>query len=412
MTVFHPAQVKVATSLKRFRVVCAGRRVGKTVLAINEMAGKAYSRKGMNIAYVAPTYQQARDIAWIQLVELVKPIAVKINETRLEITIQTQDKGKSMISLRGWESIETLRGLAFDFIVLDEIASMKNWETNWNTIIRPTLTDREGNVLFISTPKGFNHFYDLFNLYKDPVKGRDYESFHFTSYDNPYLPIAEIENAKRELEEDQFAQEYLADFRKTQGLVYKGFDRVKHVYTEADYNVVDRLVGVDWGWTNPAAVYLICKDSDSNYWITTEFYKSGKTTDEIIEIAKSYRGNKYYPDPAEPDRIDQMRRMGLNVREVSKDIEAGIRSVQELLKTGRLKIHYSCVNLINEFETYKYPDKKPDHNEPELPIKENDHGMDAIRYVLYMQEGITRNKAKLFIPTSAGRRVGYRNPEL
>ena len=412
MTVFHPAQVKVALSKKRFRVVCAGRRVGKTVLAINEMAGKAYSRKGMNVAYIAPTYQQARDIAWIQLVELVKPIAVKINETRLEITVQTQDKGKSMISLRGWESIETLRGLAFDFIVLDEIASMKNWETQWNTIIRPTLTDREGTVLFISTPKGFNHFYDLYNLYKDPVKGRDYESFHFSSYDNPHLPVTEIENAKRELEEDQFAQEYMADFRKTRGLVYKGFDRVKHVYTEADYNVVDRLVGVDWGWTNPAAVYLICKDSDSNYWITNEFYKSGKTTDEIIEIAKSYRGNKYYPDPAEPDRIDQMRRIGLNVREVSKDIEAGIRSVQELLKTGRLKVHYSCVNLINEFETYKYPDKKPEHNEPELPIKENDHGMDCIRYVLYMQEGNTRNKAKLFIPSSASVRRGYKVPEL
>ena len=407
--IFHPSQSKVAKSTKRFRVVCAGRRVGKTVLAINEMAGKAYSRKGMNVAYIAPTYQQARDIAWVQLVELVKPIAVKINETRLEITVQTADKGKSMISLRGWESVETLRGQAFDFIVLDEIASMRNWDVSWSNVIRPTLTDREGSVLFISTPKGFNHFYDLYNLYKDPVKGRDYESFHFTSYDNPYVKKSEIEDAKRELEEDQFAQEYLADFRKTQGLVYKGFDRVRHVYNDASFNIVDRLVPIDWGWTNPATVYLILKDSDANYWVTNEFYKTGKTTDEIIEIAKSYRGTKYYPDPAEPDRIDQMRRMGLNVREVSKDIEAGIRSVQELLKTNRLHIHFSCTNLINEFETYRYPDKKPDHNETELPIKENDHALDAIRYALYMQESFAgRSKAKQFIPSGMSANRGYK----
>jgi hypothetical protein len=203
--IFHPAQSKVASSPKRFRVVCAGRRGGKTELAVYEMIGKAYAKKGRNITYVAPTFQQARDIAWVKLVEACKAITVKVNETRLEITVQTMDKGKSIISLHGWESIESLRGQAFDFIVIDEIASMRNWETLWMTVIRPTLTDREGEVLFISTPKGFNHFYDLYNLCNDPVKGKDYASFHFTSYDNPYISKEEIDKARSELSEDQFA---------------------------------------------------------------------------------------------------------------------------------------------------------------------------------------------------------------
>jgi hypothetical protein len=72
---------------------------------------------------------------------------------------------------------------------------------------------------------------------------------------------------------------------------------------------------------------------------------------------------------------------------VSKDVEAGISCVQELLKQGRIHVHASCENLINEFETYSYPEKKPDKNEYEAPIKENDHAMDAIRYALYMNEG-------------------------
>ena len=142
----------------------------------------------------------------------------------------------------------------------------------------------------------------------------------------------------------------------------------------------------------------------------SEYYKSHKSTPELIEYSLSLRGNKYYPDPAEPDRIEELRRAGLNVREVSKEIEAGISAVQELLKTNRLHIHSSCVNLINEFETYRYDDKKPDKNAPEIPIKEHDHALDSIRYALYMQQP-TRTEARQFQPSHiGGANRGYRMP--
>lgn len=398
---FHPSQAQVALNLKRFRVLCCGRRWGKTTLAIDQMKGRA-SIPNSRIAYVAPTYQQARDIAWEQLRNDCKNAAELINESRLEIKLVNG----SQIILRGWEAIETLRGQHFDMVVLDEVAMMRNFWSNWNEVIRPTLTDTKGEALFISTPKGFNHFYDLYNMQD---KDSDYQSFHFTSYDNIHLPKEELDKAAKELPEDQFAQEYLADFRKTQGLVYKDFKREVHVYRDDAINVVERLVPIDWGYTNPTAIYLILKDTDANYWITNEYYKTGKTTSEIIEYAKSLRGNKYYPDPAEPDRIEEMKRANLNVREVSKDIEAGISAVQELLKTNRVHINYSCVNLINEFETYRYPDKKPDMNEKETPVKEHDHALDAIRYALYMQVPIESNgRAKQFVPNMVGgTRRGY-----
>lgn len=382
----HPAQSQIASDTHRFRVVNCGRRFGKTTLAVLEMVAKAVYGNDRQILYVAPTYQQSRDIAWQELKRLCLPIANKINESRLEIVVNTIKGGTSLIMLRGWESIETLRGQKFHFIVIDEIASMRNWDTNWEEVIRPTLTDFRGEALFISTPKGFNHFYTLSNKQH---QDSDYKSFNFSSYDNPYLPVEELEKAKKELTEDRFAQEYMADFRKTEGLVYKEFDRARHVYNDKTINPVDVLVPIDWGWTNPAAILKIIKDTDRCYYITDEWYKTGQTTPQIIEVAKSFGGNKYYPDPAEPDRIEEARRAKLNVREVSKDIEAGISTVQELFKANRLFIHSSCTNLIWELETYSYPEKKPDHNEAETPIKENDHAMDAMRYALYMNEGKT-----------------------
>jgi phage terminase large subunit len=185
----------------------------------------------------------------------------------------------------------------------------------------------------------------------------------------------------------------MADFRKTEGLVYKEFDREKHVFTDAVYETIDKSVGVDFGYTNPSALLKVERSTENKFYVVQEWYKTGKTTPEIIEVASSMSGNYYYPDPAEPDRIAEMRKAGLNVREVSKDIEAGISTVREMFKSGRLFIHASCKNLILELETYRYPEKKPDKNEREIPIKEMDHAVDALRYVIYMKSKAIGNTA-------------------
>jgi len=369
----------IAKSRSRFRVVCSGRRFGKTVLAVEEILGKAVFKADQNVVYIAPTYQQARDIAWELLKKRCQPIANQINESRLEIQINTVSGGTSKIFLRGWESVETLRGQRFDFIVIDEIAMMRNFWVNWQEVLRPTLTDTKGEVLFISTPKGFNHFYDLYNLEsKDP----DFKSFHFTSYDNPFIPAEEIDKAKQQITEDRFAQEYMADFRRTEGLVYKEFNRVFHLKTTTNAPK-EVILGIDFGYTNPAAVVRIVVDSDNGYWVTDEWYKTGQTNENIIQACALFKANRAYPDPAEPDRIAELIRGGVNCLETSKDVEAGIDKVKELFKQGRLHIADSCVNLIWELETYRYPDKRPDQNEKETPIKENDHCLDALRYALY-----------------------------
>lgn len=388
--ILHEAQSLIAKDKHRFRVVNCGRRFGKTLLSVWEMFAFAIAKEEARIAYVAPTYQQARDIAWNELKKACGPIALDVNESRLEIKVKNRFGGASLIVLRGWESIESLRGQAFDFIVLDEISMYRNFWLNWQEVIRPTLTDRKGQGLFISTPKGFNHFYDLYNLESEDS---DYKSFHFTTYDNPHLPVEEIEKAKKELTEDRFAQEYLADFRKTEGLVYKEFSRERHVYKDDpdeddENNIVKVFGGVDFGFSAPAGVYTIKKSGGGKYLISHEWYKTGQTDAQIGDYVAALKWNECYPDPESASGIEELKRRGVNVREVLKNkdsIRNGISVVRELLKSNRLFIHESCKNLIWEFETYSYPDKKPDHDPVENPIHENCHGLDAIRYALSME---------------------------
>ncbi len=404
----HQAQSQIARCVNRFRVVCCGRRFGKTTLAIEEIKGKALAKEN-KIAYIAPTYQQARDIAWEMLKRELNPIIQQVNESRLEIVVSNIKGSTSTITLRGWESIETLRGQSLDFIVIDEVAMMRNFNINWQEVIRPTLTDRKGEVLFISTPKGFNHFYELYGM---ELKDQDYRSFRFTSYDNDFIPKEEIDKAKEEITEDRFAQEYLADFRKTEGIVYKEFDRQRCLFEDREsIRKVDYSIGIDFGFSNPAAVISVIKDYDDNYWVTREWYEKGKTDSEIAEYAAGLGANYYYPDPESASGIAELRKRGCNIRDVVKNrdsIRNGISAVRDLLKAGKLKIHKSCDNLIWEFETYSYPEKKDMRNEDENPIKENDHALDALRYVIMMAKSKSMdNKAQIYRPSNLNRSANY-----
>jgi len=378
--ILHSKQKEVALDTHRFRVLCWGRRAGKTELAIDQIKARLIIPNS-RVVYVAPTFQQARDIAWEKLRKDLNE-AGKPNEARLEIDLVNNSK----VSLKGWEAIETLRGQHFDMIVLDEVAMFRNFWSNWHEVIRPTLTDTKGEAMFISTPKGFNHFYDLFNL---ESKDNDFKSFHASTYDNPFIPKEEIDKAKQELTEDRFAQEYLADFRKSEGLVYKEFNRFRHVFRKfpKEGTIVKVIGGHDFGTANPCATITVKKDKWANYWVTDEYYKIGTTDAQQADYIAALKWDECYPDPESASGILELKSRGVNVREVVKNkdsIRNGVNTIRELFNTNRLKIHESCINLIWEIETYHYPESRQGQNEQENPVKENDHAVDALRYALSM----------------------------
>lgn len=386
-----PWQSLVCKDPHRFRVINAGRRAGKSTLIAWEMFAMAVANENARVPYYAPTRDDARDIMWKPLKEICGPLIVgEPNESRLEINIRNKFGGTSLIVLYGWEAVQERGkgvGVKNNHIYMDEVAKYKNFEYGWKEILRPTLIDLEGGATFISTPNGFNHFYDLSLMEQ---KDSDYKYFHFTSYDNPYLKPEEIEKMKQELldDPDKFAQECLGEFKMKEGLVYKEFNRLMHITDEQPSQVLEKVAGLDWGHTHPAVILTIKKDYDGNYWITDEWYKEQRTEGEIVDMVVSMRFNKVFPDSENASGCHLLRMKGVNVREVSKgegSVVSGIQKVRELLKQNRLKVHRSCVNTIQEFESYSYADGKG-KIPSEKPMKENDDAMDALRYVVMSQE--------------------------
>lgn len=388
-------QEKAIRDKSRFKVLNWGRRSGKTTEFACEALGTSLSIDGAHTTYYAQTFTDARDIAWNIFLDVFGGAVIDKNETRLEITIRNQFGGLSYVKLRGWESVYQSgkgRGTENDLILSDEVAFCKEFLYYFDTVLMPTLLTTKGRAVFASTPDGFNDFHTLVNRAQS-TEGWSYS--HATSYDNPANTSDEIERMKASISTDQFAQEYLADFRKKEGLVYKEFRREVHIYNDSSPNqptkVIKTIAGVDFGFTNPAAVLTIKKDFDNTYYVSHEWYKRGKTDAQIAEYVSVCGFNEVYPDPESPSAIAEMEKLMVNVKEVVKNkdsIKNGVNRVRALFKAKKLYIHASCENLIRELESYAYPNKKPDHNDDENPIKEKDHALDALRYALTMDEPV------------------------
>ncbi len=207
----HPAQAEIHKSPSRFRVVDAGRRFGKTRLGVMECIDAA--NKGKRAWWVAPSYKISQ-IGWRPL----RRIAGRVpgSEVRLGDLSITMPSGGEVV-VRSADNPDSLRGEGLDFVVLDECAFMK--QEAWSEALRPALSDRQGRALFISTPRGRNWFWDL---YQRGISAEDgWQSFTFPTSANPYIPASEIEAARKELPEIIFRQEYLAEFVDSEGAVFR-----------------------------------------------------------------------------------------------------------------------------------------------------------------------------------------------
>jgi len=385
MQTLTPKQEEVIRNKSQYKVLNWGRRSGKTTVFAYEALGTALSINNAKITYYAQTFGDARDIAWDIFLEVFGGAVIKKNETLLEIIVANTKGGTSKITLRGWESVVTSnkgRGTENDLLLVDEVAFCRGFKEYYNKVLDPTLLTTNGRAVFGSTPNGFNDFYDLANLAQNNEK---WFYSHATSYDNPFNNTEWLENKKKEITQDSFEQEYMADFRKMEGLVFKEFSRERHLYDTDVTRFDEYIAGVDFGYTNPAAVPHIKRDGDDNYFVEDEWYATERSEEQIADYVRDCKFNRVYPDPENPSAIALLNSKGVAVMEVMKgkgSIKSGIDRIHFLFKMGKLHIHKRCINLIWELENYRYPNRKDGHNEEEVPIKEDDHLIDALRYAL------------------------------
>lgn len=199
----------------RFKVVVAGRRCGKSRMsAVSLLIEGLKCPKGSAVMYIAPTQGQARQIIWDLLMDLGREVIQSAHINNLDITLVNGAK----IYVRGSDRPDTLRGVSLTYVVLDEVADIK--EETWEKVIRAALSDKKGRALFISTPKGRNWLYDLYNLGTSGTDS-DWKSWHFTTEDNPLIDVKEVEAAKKTMSSFAFKQEFLASFDNAGTDVFK-----------------------------------------------------------------------------------------------------------------------------------------------------------------------------------------------
>jgi len=294
---FTDWQQEVFNDPTRFKVVAAGRRCGKSYLAAWSLLINALQSDDPRswTFYVAPTQGQARQIMWRTLLELGHSVIKKAHINNLDIELIN---GQT-IGLRGADRPDTMRGVSLNYLVLDEYADIK--AEVWEEILRPACADKEAPAIFIGTPKGRNHFYDLYK-YSEISKDAEWKSWHFTSYDNPFLKESEINAAKRSMSSYAFRQEFMASFES------KGSEMFKEEWVQfgekdsedaGDYYIAIDLAGFEEvgkarsknSRLDDTAISVV-KVSDNGHWFVDNIiygrWDLNETANKIFKAVKDY----------------------------------------------------------------------------------------------------------------------------
>ena len=406
------AQDTVANSKHRFRVVVAGRRFGKTHLSIRELCFHA-KEPDKEVWYVAPTYKMAKQIVWKKLKNKLSDLnwVAKHNETELTINLVNG----STISLKGADNYDSLRGVGLDFIVLDEFADID--PEAWYETLRPTLSDKQGRALFIGTPKGIGNWaYEIYQNSQDD--GANWQSFSYTTLEGGNVPEEEIQQARKDLDERTFRQEYMATFETFSGRIYYAFDRALNV-RKYDGNTPDVLyVGMDFN-IDPMSAVVATRVGDTLHIIDEVRIFSSNTIEMIDELKQRFPKTKIwvYPDPAGNQRktsaggatdVTLLSNAGFIVKAPRHHtpVRDRINAVNSRLcdSTGirRLIVDPKCKYTIEglERQTYKEGSSQPD--------KESgyDHMNDALGYMIDYLFPVRRDiDPDLLIPQRWGHRV-------
>ena len=228
----------------------------------------------------------SKNIAWQILknilYDLEDNVIIKKNESSLEIELING----SVISLKGADNYDSLRGTGLNFVVLDEFAYMQ--KEAWTEVLRPSLSDTKGQAMFIGTPDGYNYFYELYC-----TQNPDFQSYHFKTIDSPFIDKEEIEKAKIELDEKTFRQEYEASFETATGRVYYAFDRVKNIEVKEFDQQRDIILCTDFN-VEPMKWAIIQNYSGKDYIIDEVVKYDTHTKEMALEVKKRYPDSKIW----------------------------------------------------------------------------------------------------------------------
>ena len=279
----------------RFTVMIAGRRWGKTRLAVAAL-GLAGAAPKARAWYVAPTREMAKDIAWEPLQDVLAPLIVNVNASDLTLTLHTGAK----ITLKSADEPDRLRGRSLDLVVLDEFAQIL--PETWDAVLRPSLATTNGRALFIGTPDGRNWAYDIFRAAQLDRTGT-WAAVQQTTREGGWVSDAELQAAADTMDQRLFRQEFEATFETAAGRVYDAFRwadaPMGNVAPVVDDPTQPLLVGMDFN-VNPMSAVVAQKRADELHILDALQIQTSNTDEMGAELTRRYPGRRIvtYPDPS------------------------------------------------------------------------------------------------------------------
>lgn len=336
----------------RFRIVVCGRRFGKTLACANEIVQFALEKNNSVCWWVAPTYQQSM-IAYRMVENAIIKTGLIVDNLKSEKRILL--KNKSSINFKSADNFDALRGEGVDFLIIDE-AAMIDREA-WEQAIRPTLSDKNGKALIVSTPKGRNWFYELFMRGQDELYP-DYKSFNLPTSANPFIPESEIEEVRKSLPIDVFRQEYEAQFLDDSAGVFRNVKNcIRGQFEEFNQNK-QYFIGWDIAKTQDFSVVVVM-DNNSHVVAFDRFNQIDYTLQiqRVCNLANRYRAKVLMDSTGAGDPVlEQLKSRGIMV----EGYHLSNQSKQQLIEHLAVGIEQSLLSyppidvLINELMIYQY----------------------------------------------------------
>jgi len=391
-------QYEVSSCNKRFRVLISGRRFGKTYLCITEMM-KYASKPNQKIWYVAPTFKMAKEIAWSNLKEMLNQFnwIDDINETTMSIRIR---KTNSVISLKGADNYDALRGTGLNFLILDEFADID--KRTWFEVLRASVADTLGDVLMCGTPKGYGNW--SYEMYLKGKQDDNWGSYQYTTIQGGMVSKAEIEQAKQDIDIRTFRQEFEGTFENYAGSVYYNFHPVDSVIDRKIDWEKPLHIGMDFN-VDPMSACVTQIEKDKIYAVD-EIIIYSSNTDEMCQEIRDRYGSKaqifIYPDPASRQRktsaggrtdLSILQNAGFKVKVKHKhpSIRDRVNAVNSKLKDSKgvrhIFVSKSCKTMIKGLQRQIYKENT------NIPDKEQgfDHMNDALGYLIDYIKPLTSN---------------------
>lgn len=378
----HSGQKHVHNNSRKYTILKCGKRWGKTKLALYRLLQKAGDTPNGTCWYVAPTYRQAKQIAWRELLQILPPQLIR---RKIETDLYLELWNGCIFQLIGADDEDHLRGVKIHHLTMDEAAYCRPYV--WPLLQGQLLgNSASGTADLISSPNktGVNWFSGLYDDAKKKMDSGDpdWAAFFYTIWDNPTIPIADIKKLEDSTPEDTWNLEYMAEESAFSGVIYSEFEYSRHVKEMSVDDSWMLVRGLDWGISHPTTcVWLYVNKARRIAYVSDEFMKTDFRIMESCSAIKLITGQRkvewsvldpsmWKRDKNNPNRVeaDEFMRNGVSVGP-GDNRDRGYDVTKMFFKRNMLFIHPKCKNLISQLRNLQYGDKV------------GDDMTDALRYV-------------------------------